>query len=137
MGLSGPLSLSGTLLPSGTSVDTRLEIKEVCPIQYHGRVMQILTYKRIAVEKLSKEWLERLYELAHSKEKIAIMETPGYFFIQYPKKPIILIGRQSGRLYWIGDCQREYAEHQSTFVIRILNDYGLVEGLTWSKAVRK
>ena len=86
---------------------------------------------------MSKEYLETLYELSNSKEKIAVLQTDRFFYIQYPGKPVILLERLSGRLFWLGDTNKALAQHQATFVLRILNHYGLVEELEFHKVVVK
>ncbi|RLI82221.1 MAG: hypothetical protein DRP01_10115 [Archaeoglobales archaeon] len=105
--------------------------KEVTPIQYHGSTAQVFSYKRIKVECLTKETLQRFYTLLRLTRPVTILETPAFFLIQYEKKPIIVLKKDDGRLYTLPDqgFSEKEIEHQASFVIRILRKYDLVEEL--------
>lgn len=124
--LSGAQNLSG--IPSGN-----YNVQEIQPIQYHGREAQIFTYTRIKIEDITIALLERLYELSGSKERIRLMENKQFFLVQYPNKPIILVNKGNGRLYAFE--KNKETEHQATFVLRILKEYNLVEGVHSSTVI--
>ena len=110
-------------------------LKEVTPIQYHGATAQVFSYKRIKVECLTKETLQRFYTLLRLTRPVTVLETPSLFLIQYEKKPILILNKKDGRLYSLfnqGFSEREI-EHQASFVIRILKKYDLIEDLHSSK----
>lgn len=137
--LSGSILLSGrSKLSSNSRLETK-EIKEVTPIKYHKDYFQILFYKRIETESLTREMLLRFYELLETKKPVFILEVPNYFLIQYDSKPIILVSKKDGRLYSFFDqgFKKGEIEHQASFVIRILKKYGLVEGVRYKKVKKE
>jgi len=121
--------LSGLKSQSGDSKNKHLEsvnylCKEIVPVQHHGTNLQLFMYKRLKVELLSKETILRVYEGCGSSLPISVLETPQFFYIQYPSKPVILINRNNGRLYCIeGEYDKAYQEHQASLVVRILTQY--------------
>lgn len=100
---------------------------EVIPIQNHGNYLQVFRYKRIKMELITKVYLETIYRLLNTKEDTKILESPEYYYIQYGGKPIILLGKHTGRLYCLSDFSREESENQASYVIRILHRHDLVE----------
>ena len=141
-GLSGPKSLSGTssLLPficgnqgnlSGKPDYPVKAIEEIIPIQYHRSTMQVYSYRKIKVDCLTVKTIETYYALLpRIQEEIRVMDSPLYFFIQYPKKPVILLSKEDGRLYGMRDGSiLKQKQHQASIVMRVFFKYGLVENM--------
>lgn len=98
--------------------------------------MQVFNYKRIQTEKLSSEFIRRIYELKHSREPLQTLETPYYYLLQYGNEPIIFVGKKTGRLYGLSNIPRNENEKQASFVIRILHSFNLVEEMHSTRVVK-
>jgi len=117
---------------------TRCTLRQVVPVQSHGNILQVFTYKRIKTEELSQEMIKRIYELQNAKS-IVVLECPNYFLIQYPNRPFVFLNKQDGKLYVLDNdgYNDEAKEHQASFVVRMLNKFGYVENLHSKKIGRK
>jgi len=115
-----------------------LALKEVVPVQNHGYELQVFTYQRIQVEKLSADTIKRIYELQNAKG-VNVLETPNYFFVQYPGKSVIIIRKKDGRLYSLEDdgFSQTEQESQASFVLRMLHKLNLVEEVHSTRIGRK
>lgn len=105
-------------------------LSSITPIQPHGSYLQVFNYKRIKIENLDIEEIKRIYELQNAKD-INVLESPNFFLIQYPGKPIIYLNKKDGRLYSLkGDgFPQEEHEFQASFVVRMFHKWGHVEEL--------
>jgi len=107
-----------------------LTLSPVTPVQPHGAILQVFNYKRIKTENLDLEEIKRIYELQNAKD-INVLESPAFFMIQYPGRPVIYLNKKNGRLYSLrgdGFPQKEH-EFQASFVVRMFHKWGHVEGL--------
>lgn len=110
--------------------------REIVPVKFKSKkYRQVLLYKRIKVELLTKETLLSLYNLSNTKAQVQILETPNFFLVQYPTKPFIAISRIDGRLYtlYTQGFTLEELQHQASILLRILNRFKLVEELKYRK----
>jgi len=105
-------------------------LSPVTPIQPHGTILQVFNYKRIITENLDAEEIKRIYQLQNAKD-INVLESPNFFLIQYPGKPVIYLNKKDGRLYSLRGDGFPQVEHefQASFVIRMLHKWGHVEEL--------
>ena len=106
-------------------------IEEIIPIQFHRSTMQVYSYRKIKVDCLTVKTIETYYALLpRIQEEIRVMDSPLYFFIQYPKKPVILLSKEDGRLYGMRDGSiLKQKQHQASIVMRVFFKYGLVENM--------
>ena len=72
--------------------------------------------------------LKEIWEMRNAKAPLSVLETPFFFFLQYPSKPVIIIDKRTGRLLALKDgFSRHEQEKQAGFVIRMLKKFDLVE----------
>lgn len=99
----------------------------VTPVQNHGTILEIFSYDRIRTEGLDVEEIKHIYQMQNARD-VYVLETPTYFLIQYPGKPIIYLSRKDGRLYALREdgFTPEERESQASFVLRMFHKVGKV-----------
>jgi len=128
--------LSG--LPFQDTSFLKVSLNLVTPVQFHGSILQVFSYKRIKVESLDASLIKRVYELQNAKA-VTVLECPNFFLIQYPGKPFVFINKKDGKLYVLNEdgFEQEEKESQASFVVRMLHKFQLVEDLHSKKISRK
>lgn len=101
-------------------------LKEVKPLDYSKGQIRKINYKRISEVILTTRKLKRLWKVSHAKKRPLILEDEEYIHFQYPKKPIILIRKENGKLYSLIEPNR-WIQHQAFILLAILDSSGFVE----------
>jgi len=104
-----------------------MSMNEIAPMQYSKLQTRKITYKRIKKKALSKEVLESLWRTSNAKKEPTISEDNQLLSFQYPKKPVLIISKKTGRIYFL-HRETRYLKHQAGLILRILDEFGFVEG---------
>jgi hypothetical protein len=112
-------------------------LKILIPYQDHGYEKQVFAYKKINVECLSKEFIERMYEELNANLKVIVFETADFYTVQYPGKPFVILKKLDGRLYTFENDYSEESDKQAGFFLRILHKFNLVEEMHSARVARK
>ncbi|RLI52383.1 MAG: hypothetical protein DRP09_18035 [Candidatus Thorarchaeota archaeon] len=72
--------------------------------------------------------------MRNAKAPLSVLETPFFFFLQYPSKPVIIIDKRIGRLLTLTDGFSKHEQSkQAGFIIRMLKKFDLVEKVSYKR----
>jgi len=103
----------------------RLELHEIKPLDQAKDQIRKVTYSKVSNKILTKRKLRHIWKLANAKKRPDILEDDEFLYFQYPKKPIIIIRKESGKLYSVRKPDK-WIRHQAYIILAILDSFGFV-----------